>query len=79
MNQELLTIWAQTQNTVVFVTHSIPEAVFLSSRVVVLTPRPGRIEDIVPIDLPHPRNAATRRDPRFFDLITRVRSALREA
>ena len=79
MNQELLTIWAQTQNTVVFVTHSIPEAVFLSSRVVVLTPRPGRIEAIVPIDLPHPRNAGTRRDPRFFDLITRVRSALREA
>jgi NitT/TauT family transport system ATP-binding protein len=79
MNQELLTIWAQTQNTVVFVTHSIPEAVFLSSRVVVLTPRPGRIEAIVPIDLPHPRNAGTRGDPRFFDLITRVRSALREA
>jgi NitT/TauT family transport system ATP-binding protein len=79
MNQELLTIWAQTQNTVVFVTHSIAEAVFLSSRVVVLTPRPGRIEDIVNIDLSYPRTAVTRKDPRFFDLITRVRSALREA
>jgi len=79
MNQELLAIWAQTHNTVVFVTHSIPEAVFLSSRVVVLTPRPGRIERIVEIDLPYPRSAGTRRDSRFFELITQVRSALREA
>ncbi len=79
MNQELLAIWVQTHNTVVFVTHSIPEAVFLSSRVVVLTPRPGRIERIVEIDLPYPRSAGTRGSPRFFDLVTRVRSALREA
>ena len=79
MNQELLAIWAQTHNTVVFVTHSIPEAVFLSSRVVVLTPRPGRIERVVEIDLPYPRGAGTRQDPRFFALITQVRSALREA
>jgi len=79
MNQELLGIWAQTRNTVVFVTHSIAEAVFLSSRVAVLTPRPGRIEEIVAIDLPYPRTATTRKDPRFFDLVTRVRSALREA
>lgn len=79
MNQELLSIWAQTHNTVVFVTHSIPEAVFLSSRVVVLTPRPGRIERIVDVDLPVPRGAATRQHPRFFALITQVRSALREA
>ena len=79
MNQELLAIWAQTHNTVVFVTHSIPEAVFLSTRVVVLTPRPGRIERIVEIDLPYPRGAGPREDPRFFDLVTRVRSALREA
>ncbi len=79
MNQELLTIWSQTHNTVVFVTHSIPEAVFLSTRVVVLSPRPGRIEQIVEVDLPHPRTAATREDPRFFTLVTRVREALREA
>jgi len=79
MNQELLAIWAQTHNTVVFVTHSIPEAVFLSSRVVALTPRPGRIERIVEIDLPYPRTAATRASPRFFALVTQVRSALREA
>ena len=79
MNQELLTIWSKTHNTVVFVTHSIPEAVFLSTRVVVLSPRPGRIEQIVEVDLPHPRTAATREDPRFFTLVTRVREALREA
>jgi NitT/TauT family transport system ATP-binding protein len=79
MNQELLAIWTQTHNTVVFVTHSIPEAVFLSSRVVALTPRPGRIERIVEIDLPYPRSGATRESPRFFALVTRVRSALREA
>jgi NitT/TauT family transport system ATP-binding protein len=79
MNQELLTIWAHTHNTVVFVTHSIPEAVFLSSRVVVLSPRPGRIERVVDIDLPYPRGAGARQDPRFFALITQVRAALREA
>ncbi len=79
MNQELLAIWEQPHNTVVFVTHSIPEAVFLSSRVVVLTPRPGRIERVVEIGLPYPRSAETRQDPRFFALITQVRSALREA
>jgi NitT/TauT family transport system ATP-binding protein len=78
LNQELLTIWDQTHNTVVFVTHSIPEAVFLSSRVVVLSPRPGRIEQIVDIDLPYPRGKATRESPRFFDLVTRVRESLRE-
>jgi NitT/TauT family transport system ATP-binding protein len=61
------------------VTHSIPEAVFLSSRVVVLTPRPGRIERIVEIDLPYPRDGAARESPRFFALVTRVRSALRDA
>jgi len=77
MNQELLTIWAQTHNTVVFVTHSIAEAVFLSNRVVVLSPRPGRIEKIVEVALPHPRGSATRQDPRFFELVTRVRAALR--
>jgi len=79
MNQELLAIWTQTHNTVVFVTHSIPEAVFLSSRVVALTPRPGTIDRIVEIDLPYPRSAATRESPRFFALVTQVRAALREA
>ncbi len=79
MNQELLAVWAHTHNTVLFVTHSIAEAVFLSSRVIVFTPRPGEIEEMVEIDLPQPRVAATRAAPRFFDLVTRVRGALREA
>ena len=78
MNQELLAVKAQTHNTVLFVTHSIAEAVFLSSRVIVLTPRPGRIEQTVEIDLPQPRVAATRAAPRFFELVTRIRGALRE-
>src|SRR3990170_6993285 len=66
MQAEVLRIWSQTGTTVVFVTHSIPEAVFLSSRVVVMSPRPGRIAGIVEIDLPQPRNDDTREHPRFY-------------
>jgi NitT/TauT family transport system ATP-binding protein len=76
LNAELLRIWAETQSTIVFVTHSIAEAVFLSTRVVVMSARPGRITEIVPIDLPQPRTNATREDPQFFELVTRVREAL---
>jgi NitT/TauT family transport system ATP-binding protein len=79
MNLELLRIWRQTGITVVFVTHSIPEAVFLSSRVVVMSPRPGRITDVIDIDLPYPRDFETRELPRFFELVTAVREHLREA
>ena len=77
MQAELLRISAETSTSVVFVTHSIPEAVFLSTRVVVMSPRPGRIADVVPIDLPRPRTVETREDPRFFELVTDVREALR--
>jgi NitT/TauT family transport system ATP-binding protein len=76
LNMELLRIWEQSGSTIVFVTHSIAEAVFLSTRVVVMSPRPGRISDLIPIDLPQPRNAATREEPRFFELVTQVREAL---
>ncbi len=76
MNMELLRIWEASGSTVVFVTHSIAEAVFLSTRVVVLSPRPGRISDLISIDLSQPRTAATREEPRFFELVTDVREAL---
>ncbi len=78
MNLELLRIWQETRKTVVFVTHSIPEAVFLSSRIVVMTPRPGKIETIIPVGLPYPRGNDTRESRAFFDLATQVREALRE-
>jgi NitT/TauT family transport system ATP-binding protein len=77
MNLELMQIWQRTRTTVVFVTHSIPEAVFLSTRVVVMSPRPGRIAKVVDIDLPQPRNAETRDQERYFELVTEVRDALR--
>ena len=77
MQQEVLRIWGETETTVVFVTHSIPEAVFLSTRVVVMSPRPGRISDVIEIDLPHPRDVDTRESPEYYRLITVVREALR--
>jgi NitT/TauT family transport system ATP-binding protein len=76
LNGELLGIWDASKSTVVFVTHSIAEAVFLSTRVVVMSARPGRIADVVDIDLPYPRVGATREEPRYFELVTRVREAL---
>jgi NitT/TauT family transport system ATP-binding protein len=77
MNSEVLQVWSQTGITVVFVTHSIPEAVFLSSRVAVMSARPGRIIKVVDIDLPRPRTVETRESRRYFELITTVREALR--
>ena len=76
LNMELLRIWEASGSTIVFVTHSIAEAVFLSTRVVVMSPRPGRIADVVEIDLPYPRTADTREEPRFFELVTHVRERL---
>ena len=76
LNMELLRIWQETGSTVVFVTHSISEAVFLSTRTVVMSPRPGRIQAVVPIDLPQPRTYETREQPRFFELVTQVRELL---
>jgi NitT/TauT family transport system ATP-binding protein len=78
LNGELLRIWEASGSTIVFVTHSIAEAVFLSTRVVVMSRRPGRIAAIVDVDLAQPRTADTREDPRFFELVTTVRDRLRE-
>jgi NitT/TauT family transport system ATP-binding protein len=79
MNFELLRILRQTGAAVLFVTHSIDEAVILSDRIVVMTPRPGRIRSIVDIDLPKPRSADTRYLPRFTELTLAVRRALHDA
>ena len=78
MNNELLRIWQETLSTVVFVTHSIAESVFLSTRVVVMSARPGQIAGVVEIDLPQPRGPETREQPRFAELITEVRRLLRK-
>ncbi len=77
LNLELLRLWRETGKTIVFVTHSIPEAVFLSTRIVVMTPRPGKIETVIPVNLPQPRDFDTRETPEFFRIATEVRETLR--
>lgn len=77
MQQEVLRIWGETETTVVFVTHSIPEAVFLSTRVIVMSPRPGRISDVIENGLSQPRDEDTRESREFYDKVTQVREALR--
>ena len=79
MNLELLRIWDETKKTIMFVTHSIAEAVFLSKRIVVMTPRPGRIREIVKNNLPYPRDFKTRNLPAYHQLVTEVRELLRDA
>ncbi len=78
MNAELLRIWSTTNSTVLFITHSIPEAVFLSDRVLVMSPRPGTMALSKEIPLPRPRGEATRQSDDFFHLVTEVRRGLRE-
>lgn len=77
LNEQLLSLWAKTNKTVIFVTHSIPEAVYLSTHIVVMSPRPGRIHEIITSDLPKDRPLNIRETPEFLTLANRVREGLR--
>ena len=78
LNQQLLELWAKTGKTALFVTHSIPEAVFLSTRIVVMSPRPGRIHDVIECQFPRDRTLDIRETPEFLEVANRVRHGLRE-
>jgi len=78
LNEQLLKLWAKTNKTIIFVTHSIPEAVYLSSRIVVMSPRPGRIHEIIDSTLPKDRNLDIRETTEFHDIAHRVREGLRQ-
>ncbi|MEJ8571389.1 ABC transporter ATP-binding protein [Microbaculum marinum] len=77
LNEQLLQLWDKTRKTVVFVTHSIPEAVFLSTRIVVMSPRPGRVHDVIASTLPRRRDLDIRETPEFLEIAHRVREGLR--
>jgi NitT/TauT family transport system ATP-binding protein len=77
LNEELRHLWQRTQKTVIFVTHSIPEAVFLSTRIVVMSPRPGRIIDVIASDLPAERSLDIRESAAFAEIAHRVRAGLK--
>lgn len=77
MNIELLRIWSRTQKTIVFITHSIPEAIFHSDRVAVMSPRPSRIDTVIDIDIPRPRSIAVKDTERFTSLTKLLRDKLR--
>ncbi len=77
LNEQLLALWARTDKTICFVTHSIPEAVFLSTRIVVMSPRPGRVTDVIESPLPRDRPLDIRESPEFLAVAARVREGLR--
>lgn len=77
LNEQLLDLWARTQKTIAFVTHSIPEAVYLSTKIVVMSPRPGRITDVIESTLPRERPLDIRDSPEFLEIAHRVRDGLR--
>ena len=76
MGFELQKIWSMSRNTVLFVTHSITEAVLLSDTIIVMTARPGRVLDVIKVDLPRPRGIEVLQDRRFIELSARVRSGI---
>ncbi len=78
LNEQLLDLWAKTHKTIAFVTHSIPEAVYLSTKIVVMSPRPGRIADVIESTLPSERPLSIRDSAEFIEIANRVRDGLRE-
>jgi NitT/TauT family transport system ATP-binding protein len=78
LNLELLRIWQETRKTIIFVTHSISEAVFLSNRVIMLSERPAKVIGVRDIDLPSPRTSETRQSKEYFQHITWLRNKLKE-
>ncbi|MEO1285101.1 MAG: ABC transporter ATP-binding protein [Pseudomonadota bacterium] len=77
LNEQLLDLWAKTEKTIGFVTHSIPEAVYLSTKIVVMSPRPGRVTDVIESPLPKERPLEIRDTPEFLEVAHRVREGLR--
>ncbi len=77
LNEQLLKLWKRTTKTICFVTHSIPEAVYLSTKIVVMSPRPGRVTDVIPSTLPDERPLDIRETPEFLEIAHRVREGLR--
>ena len=75
LHEDMLKIWQKTQKTIVFVTHNIQEAVFLSDRVVVLSPHPGRVSAVIDVDIPRPRALSIKNSGRFHELVSQVRSS----
>jgi NitT/TauT family transport system ATP-binding protein len=78
MQQELLRIWNETRKTAVFITHDIVEAVYLADRVIVFTARPGRVKEVIDVDMPRPRDLRLKRDRRFVEIEARIWESIRE-
>jgi NitT/TauT family transport system ATP-binding protein len=78
MQHELLRIWNATRKTALFITHDIVEAVYLADRVIVLTARPGRVKEVLRIDIPRPRDLRVKHDPRFVAIESRIWESIRE-
>lgn len=78
MQEALLDIWQKEKKTVIFITHGVEEAIFLSSRIIAMATRPGRIREIVPVDIPYPRQAGIKTDPSFIKLRAQVEKIVRE-
>ena len=76
MSFELLRIWAERPKTVLFITHSIPEAVLLADRIIVMSPRPGAVREVLNVEVPRPRSFDSLSDPRFHALANHIRSRL---